>query len=335
MTKYTNKKIDAGIIGTGYGNYVILEAINKISFIRNKTIFGRDKEKIKKLFKLGKVNIADHSIQKFINRDNQLICIATLPDIQYEFLNKIKLNKYRYYFLEKPLASNFIKSKKLFNKFKRIKSKVAVDFIFLGLKSFQNFKKILNKINIKEVKIKWHFNAHHFRKKITRSWKKNSKYGGGIYHFYIIHIIAYINYFFGRISKIENKIEIKNISNELCGVILNLVCKNKIKIHLDFNSNSEDIIHSIEIYTKKKNFKLENKSKDYVKNFKIVTNNRKTKTYKNFPFKNDLKNLDSRVEPVIELIKKLVIEKKPISTIKEGFNASEDLQKIINKNASK
>lgn len=253
MTKYTNKKIDAGIIGTGYGNYVILEAINKVNFIRNKTIFGRDKEKIKKLFKSGKVNIADHSIQKFINRDNQLICIATLPNIQYEFLNKIKLNKYRYYFLEKPIASNYIKSKKLFNKFKKIKSRVAVDFIFLGLKSFQNFKKIINKINIKEVKIKWHFNAHHFRKKISGSWKKNSKYGGGIYHFYIIHIIAYINYFFGRISKIENKIEIKNITNELCGVILNLVCKNKIKIHLDFNSNSKDIIHSIEIYTKKKN----------------------------------------------------------------------------------
>ena len=115
MTKYTNKKIDAGIIGTGYGNYVILEAINKVNFIRNKTIFGRDKEKIKKLFKSGKVNIADHSIQKFINRDNQLICIATLPNIQYEFLNKIKLNKYRYYFLEKPIASNYIKSKKLIN----------------------------------------------------------------------------------------------------------------------------------------------------------------------------------------------------------------------------
>ena len=141
MTKYTNKKIDAGIIGTGYGNCSILEAINKVNFIRNKTIFGRDKEKIKKLFKSGKVNIADHSIQKFINRDNQLICIATLPNIQYEFLNKIKLNKYRYYFLEKPIASNYIKSKKLFNKFKKIKSRVAVDFIFLGLKSFQNFKK--------------------------------------------------------------------------------------------------------------------------------------------------------------------------------------------------
>ena len=85
---------------------------------------------------------------------------------------------------------------------------------------------------------------------------------------------------------------------------------------------------------KKKKFKLQNKSKDYVKNFKIVTNNKKTKIYKNFPFKKDLKNLDSRVEPVIELIKKLVIKKKPISTIREGFNASEDLQKIIKKNVT-
>ena len=85
---------------------------------------------------------------------------------------------------------------------------------------------------------------------------------------------------------------------------------------------------------KKKKFKLQNKSKDYVKNFKIVTNNKKTKIYKNFPFQKDLKNLDSRVEPVIELIKKLVIEKKPISTIREGFNASEDLQKIIKKNVT-
>ena len=49
---------------------------------------------------------------------------------------------------------------------------------------------------------------------------------------------------------------------------------------------------------------------------------------------NKSRKLDSRVQPVIELLKKLVIEKKPISTIKEGFNASEDLQKIIKKNAT-
>ncbi len=334
MTKYTNKKIDAGIIGSGYGNYVILEAINKLNFIKNKTIFGRNKNKIEKLFMSGKVNIADHSIQKFINRNNELLCIATLPNIQYEILKKIKLNKYRYYLLEKPLANNFNNCKKLFKKFKNIKSRVAVDFIFLALKSFQNFKKILKNKNIKQVRIKWHFNAFHFRKKIINSWKKKPKFGGGIYHFYIIHIIAYINYFFGRILKIENKKEIKNTSNDLCGVKLNLVCKNKLKIYLDFNSNSKKKIHSINVYTSKNNFKLENKSNDYVKNFKIITNKKNKKISKNFLFKKNYKNLDSRVEPVVELIKKLVIKKKPISTIKDAYIASEDLQKIIKKNAT-
>ena len=195
--------ISAGIIGTGYGNYVILEALNKSNFISRKIIYGRNKSVLNKILLTKKVNQTYISLKKFLKNELSLICVATTPNIQFKILNEINIKKYNYFFLEKPLANNFKNSKKLYLKFKSIKSRVAIDFMFLGLESFLKFKKIINNKKILQVNIKWHFKAYHYKKNISNSWKKDKRYGGGIYYFFIIHIIAYINFFFGRIKKIE------------------------------------------------------------------------------------------------------------------------------------
>lgn len=324
------KKINAGVIGTGYGNYVILEALNKIRYINQTFIYGRNKLKIKKLSLNKKAQITYTSLKAFLKNDKiSLICLATIPKKQYQILNKIKTNHYNYYFLEKPLADNFKNAKKIYKKFKNIKSRVAVDFMFLGLKSFLDFKKIIKVKKILKVNIKWHFNAHHYKKNISYSWKKQKKLGGGIYLFYIIHTVSYINFLFGRILKVYNKKEIKNNLDEICGVNLSLKCSNKININLDFNSNSSENIHRIEAFTKKTIFKLEKKSDDHVKNFQFFKLNNSKNVLKKITHNKKYLSKDTRVEPVINLLNNLLVKKKPISNILDAFKASSDLQKII------
>lgn len=339
--KSINKKIEASIVGSGYGNYVILESLNQLKYIKKKIMFGRNIVKLKKIFNSGKVdevfklNENIFKIKNNLNKKDNLLCLATIPGYQYEILKKININQFKYYFLEKPVADNFANCKKLYKKFKKINSRVAVDFIFLGLKSFKYFKKLINLKKINNVEIKWHFNAHHFKYQNLDTWKKKTKFGGGIYFYYMIHIISYINYFFGRVKKVKKKIEITNTKKDLVGANLDLICNNQIKISLDFNSNSRDNVHSIKVYTNKEVMHLVNTSTDYVKNFKIFSFKNKKKLKRYFFLSKSLIKLDSRVEPVINLLNRLMMKKKPVSTILDAFNASCDLQKIIKKNVTK
>jgi predicted dehydrogenase len=324
------KKINVGIIGTGYGNYVLLESLNKLKYVNRKFIYGRNRSIIKKLNICKKVNRAYCSLSAFLkNRNISLICLATIPIKQYQILKKIKINQYNYFFLEKPLANNLKNVKEIYKKFKNIKSRVAVDFIFLGLRSFFDFKKVIKNKKILNVNIKWHFRAHHFKRNILSSWKKNPKFGGGIYFFYIIHVIAYINFFFGRVLGVKRKKEILNNLNEAHGVNLDLLCSKNIRINLDFSSNSSKNIHKIEVITKRNVYKLEKKSKDYVKGFAIFKLNNHKKILKKINYNQIYQSQDTRIEPAMNLLNNLLIKEKPISTILDALNASKDLQKII------
>jgi predicted dehydrogenase len=324
------KKVNVGIVGTGYGNYVLLESLNKLKYVNQKYIYGRNRSVIKKLNIYKKVNRAYNSLSAFLkNRDITLICLATIPIKQYQILKKIKISQYDYFFLEKPLANNIKNVKEIYKKFKKIKSRVAVDFIFLGLRSFFDFKKIIENEKILNVNIRWHFRAHHYKKNILSSWKKKEKFGGGIYFFYIIHVIAYINFFFGRVLRVKKKTEFLNNLSEVFCVNLDLLCSKNIKINLDFNSNSPKNIHQIEVITKKNIYKLEKKTKDHVKGFVFFKLNSHKKILKKKNYKKIYQSQDSRIEAVTNLLNSLLIKKKPISTILDAFNASNDLQKII------
>ena len=323
-------KINAGVVGTGYGKYVILEALKQLSYVNEKVIYGRNKLEIKKLRNNKIVDKVYFSLKNFLkNKKISLLCLATIPTKQYQVLKIIKKNQFNYMFLEKPLTNRLKHSEEIYKKFKNLKSKIAIDFIFLGLKPFLDFHKLIKKQKILNVKIKWHFKAYHYKNKILNSWKKKPKYGGGIYLFYIVHMIAYLNFFFGRILRIKSKKELKNNLNEIYAVNLSVIYSKNILINIDFNSNSNLNIHKIEVFTKKKIFKLEKKSFDYVKNFKIIILDNFKTILKKKSYKQKYLSKDSRVVPVKNLLDNLILKKKPTSTISDAFKVSKDLQKII------
>ena len=129
--------------------------------------------------------------------------------------------------------------------------------------------------------------------------------------------------------KIKNKKEVKNNLNEIFAVNLSLIYSKNVSINIDFNSNSNLNVHKIEVFSKKRIFKLEKKSFDYVKNFKISIFNEYRKLLKKINYNQKYLASDSRVVPVKNLIDNLILKKKPTSKISDAFIISKDLQKII------
>ena len=71
--------------------------------------------------------------------------------------------------------------------------------------------------------------------------------------------------------KIKN-VNLKKKEKIMTQLEINLVIKKNFKINIFMNINSNENLHKIELSDLKNSYKLINKSKDWVKNFKIYKN---------------------------------------------------------------
>lgn len=320
------KKINAAIIGSGYGYYVIYKALLRIKNVRVVAICSRNQTKLKKIFGDNNIEFFKSWKSMLLHKKIDLLAIATVPSIQSKILlsSKIKDAKIKYFFIEKPIAENFTNSNKIYKRFKN-KKNFIVDFTFLATDIFRKYKKILEKKKyiFDSININWKFLAYHNKYKI-QTWKANSKVGGGIVSFYLIHLLDYLEYFFGnyKVSKIKciNK-------NSLSFEVFSKKFK---KINIDFDCNyKKEPMHKIELKSKNISLILQNKSKQYFKNFKILDKkNKKMKIiYQNKNFLKDNEN-DYRIFPVYYYLKNL-ISKKKVNNLKKGLFASKIADQLL------
>lgn len=322
------KKIKAAIIGTGFGHYVIAKALKRFPNIQIVSICGKNHQKTK-LISINE-NIKSYytdwkSMLK--NEKIDLLLIATLPALQFKILSYIKNKNIKYLFIEKPLANNYKNILKLFKIYSK-KKNLLVDFLFLEIDLFQKFKTLYtrNKSKFNNIRVKWSFNAFHFKNNLE-TWKKDLTKGGS-YYFYFIHVIHYFIEIFGNIEKIKTiKLNKKKTNLFLEGY----TDDNKVFfLHFDCN-NKTKVEHSVEVFSDKDHLKLCNKSKNHVNgfilNYKI--NNKKNVITQKKLFNKKNEN-DLRIDLIYNLIKKLLMKKKiKIYNINSAFNASSQLEKIL------
>ena len=256
------------LYGSNFGFKSHLYSLKKMKF-KNVYIYSPNVKK--KKINLNKKYILTK--QQMLKKNLDLITIATPPVIQKKIIQKHINNKRNFLFLEKPLAENYLESKKIFNLFKKKRFRYFINFIFPNIENFKNFKKILkNKVLIKGKYI-WKFRQAYF-KNLAPTWKIKNNLGGGLVNFYLIHVIFNLLDYFGPF-KIKNiKYEGKKIVTKLN---LLLLTKKNISIEIYIDINSSKNIHSIKLENSKNTFLLRNFSKDWVKNFKILVNDKKIK----------------------------------------------------------
>lgn len=321
------KKINVAIIGSGYGYYVIYKALLRIKNINVVAVCSRNQNKLKNIFRNNNNIEFFNSWKKMLNKKKiDMLAIATVPSIQSKILlsNELKNYNIKYFFIEKPIAENLNNSHKIYKRFKS-KKNFLVDFTFLATDIFQKYKNIINKKNIKfsKINIQWKFLAYHNKYQI-KTWKTNLKLGGGIVSFYLIHLLNYLEFFFGeyKISKILNRNQ--NV------LFFEVFSKKFNKINIEFDCNYKNKpIHKIEMKTKNSNLILQNKSNQYFKNFKIIDKN-----YKKIKIINQKENIlkknedDYRIFPVYKYLISL-IKKRKINNLKKGFISSKYAEQLL------
>lgn len=224
-----------GILGSGFGLYGWLVAIIKYSTNEVLTL-----KKYKKIIENRKdIKKYKEKIQ-YCNNENELlnnshkIVIAKTPLEQERIIKKIiKLRLKKKLYLEKPLASNPIKSMIFLKLLKKNKISFIMSLPFQKTQWFSILQKKIFQKNFKCAKIIWNFKSKFNN---TKNWKNKKSQGGGILRFYFIH-------FFYLLTALNKNIKMENF------II------NKDKIQASFSINKKLIFLNID-KNKKNEFKI-------------------------------------------------------------------------------
>ena len=291
--------MNGAIIGLGHGHRVISKAfeIENIKLIGvysknlQNTLEHSKKYNLKKIYK---------SVDDLINdQDVELVAIAVPAYYQIELLKKCLKNNKKI-FCEKPITINYDHLKRLFNKINKFRNKLIVDYIFQEHDAFKKFKSLLPKSNLKNSKVKINFYTQSFtNKKKILNWKNKPNLGGGIINLYLPHILEYLIFFFGKISKCKIIKKKKNF------LILNYYFQNGVITKININSNEPKKEHSIIYENNKIKLVLKNITRDYAKGFKIKKFNKLNKTKKLVSYNNNVNKFkkDGRIFLTSKLLK--------------------------------
>lgn len=195
-----------GIIGSGFGLYGLLPAFNSIKNCRVTCICGKKTERLMTYCEsIGLTKIYSNWKEMLESEDLDALALAVTPEAQYE-IAKIAMSKGINVFAEKPLAATYKQAEELLFIAKKNKIITAVDFIFPEISEWQKVKQLLDdKVygNLKNISVDWDFLSYDIKNKI-KSWKTNTKEGGGVLSFYSSHVLYYLEYYAGKIDKISS-----------------------------------------------------------------------------------------------------------------------------------
>ena len=267
---FKKKYYNALIIGSNFGYNSHFKALKKINIFNIDISSPNIKNK----------NIKDKKIRKFSNYKNALkknqyhiITFAVPPKIQEKIIKHI-INKkisVKYLFFEKLYSSDIKFLNNSFNYFIKKNILINLNFIFPKLTHWKSLSKLLKNEKVKFIKYRWFFKQAFFTN-LQKTWKIDHKKGGGLYFYYLIHLIYNLITLFKKI-KIINLTKTSNNKHKLVDYLsVRLLCGNKIPCEIDISNNSNNNIHQLKIETEKNMIELISKSKNWTNKFMIKKN---------------------------------------------------------------
>ena len=322
-----------GIIGLGHGQRVLFESF-KLSNIKILGVASKDQKKAEIFSKKNNI-IKKYKNWKEIIKDDEIDIIAiAVPAVhQIKIIREcIRYNKI--IFSEKPLGTNIKSIKSIINELKFYKRNIIIDYIFCEHNAFKKFKSLIpkkSKFMSGHVDVIFNTQSYAMKNKLI-NWKLKPSLGGGLINLYLPHIFDYLIYFFGQIFSI--KIINKNKNNFSTKLNCDINFESGITANIKIEANNPNQEHTIRYSNEKSELILQNKGKDYTKNFilyliTIIKNKRLMKIIK---FNNDIKKFkkDSRIllsSKLINKLKKPMSRKNHLESIKRYFY----VEKVLNK----
>ena len=280
---FKKKYYNALIIGSNFGYNSHFKALKKINIFNIDISSPNIKNK----------NIKNNKIRKFINykdalKKNQyhIITCAVPTNIQEKIIKYIidKKITVKYLFFEKLYSTDVKFLNRSFKYFIKKNILINLNFIFPKLTHWKTLVKLLKNENVKFVKYRWLFKQAFFTN-LQKTWKIDPKKGGGLYFYYLIHLIYNLITLFKKIE-ILDLIKSSNNKYKLIDYLsIKLLCGKKIPCEIEICNNSPNNIHQLKIETEKNIIELISKSKDWTNKF-MIKKNMKNK----FKFNNKLSN---------------------------------------------
>ena len=267
---FKKKYYNALIIGSNFGYNSHFKALKKINIFNIDISSPNIKNK----------NIKDKKIRKFSNykdalKKNQyhIITCAVPPKIQEKIIKYI-INKkipVKYLFFEKLYSTDVKFLNKSFNYFIKKNILINLNFIFPKITHWKTLVKLLKNENVKFVKYRWFFKQAFFTN-LQKTWKIDPKKGGGLYFYYLIHLIYNLITLFKKIEILDLVKSSNNKYKLIDYLFVKLLCGKKIPCEIEISNNSINNIHQLKIETKKNTIELISKSKNWTNKFMIRKN---------------------------------------------------------------
>lgn len=327
--------IKIGIIGSGFGLYGLLPAFNKVVGCKVQSICGKKTERLLGYCRqIGLKNIYTDWREMLENEELDALAIAVVPSAQYE-IAKFAFKKGLNVFLEKPLAQDFKKAKELYNLSKKYHINTAVDFIFPEIPEWVKAKEILTSESLGKllaIKSDWDFLSFDLKNQL-KTWKTDSRKGGGALNYYFSHVLYYLEYFAGKIVEqknilINNKLSLNGAET---GISMIFRTQKKVVGSANFSCSSLGLKkHSLVFICEKGSIVLENNT-DVAKSFvlKVLKEGEEKVIKCKKPY---IKNLDERVFLVKRIAERFIqacrTKSKSIPSIEHGLRVQELISKI-------
>ena len=297
------RKLNIGIIGKNFGYNVIYKSIEKNKLF-NVVGFSHKSKKINEILPK-KIKVYSNWKNLILNKKIKAIIIATPPTLHKKII-KYAIKKNKHIFCDKPVTKSYEDISTICNLLKNKKIAHFTNYEFANIEAFNFFKKkILNKINIENIKIDWFIKVPI---KKRSSWKNKHSHGGGNFFNYICHTLYYLENLFGNLT--IHDIEIKKSKNNFHFSSKFFIKERNIRVLFNFKTigikSKIKPVHQVRLSTKKDKYLLKTEINNLQDQFTLKKNNK-------LLFEpNKIKN-DFRIKPTYINLKKFeksIIQKK-------------------------
>jgi predicted dehydrogenase len=201
----SEKKIGVAIVGTGFGQKIHIPGFQHHHRTEVVAVYHQHLGKAQAIAKAHNIPYGDNNLERILNLPEvDVVSISTPPFFHYK-MAKATLEAGKHLLLEKPMAMNVREVKELYLLAKKQKLIAIADFEFRFIPAWQLLKQYLQQGYVGKtrlIKIDWLVTS---RANPERPWNWYSQkdMGGGALGAVGSHAFDYIDWLFGRVTKLS------------------------------------------------------------------------------------------------------------------------------------
>ena len=298
-----SRPLNLGVIGLGFGSQVHVPAFRHDSRCHVAAIGGRDLEKAARIAQ--KLSIEKwYGDWRHITDDPTIHAVSmAVPPSEQPMIAKAAIEAGKHVFCEKPLAATLADAAILFEEAKTQRVVHGMDFIFPELPLWIEARRLIlggELGDLRHAVLDWRTETYAARTK-AKSWKNDSKQGGGVLNNFVSHVVHNMEWLFGGIESVDAAVRGPCDGAETC-VQATLDMQGGFPIFLSVASDAFlGHGHCLAVYGENGTLVLKNSTADYARGFELWLGTRDAPSLAFLARDESLPGIDGRIAPVQRL----------------------------------